>query len=82
MIVYNIILHAQKSHGLSSAPDAKLLLVPVIFMALRIWSVIVDISTYYLSPVDRAHYRLSYASAVIGALEVRNMPFSKTSTLS
>lgn len=49
--------------------DRKLIFVPLLFMVLRVWSIVVDTATYYLPLEARAKYLHSYASAVFGALE-------------
>lgn len=50
--------------------DRKLIFVPLIFMALRVWSLVVDMAVYYLPEEQSIDYRGSYASVVFGILEV------------
>ncbi len=58
--------------SLAKTVDRKLIFVPLIFMFLRVWSLVVDISIYYLPEDLSDNYRKSSASAVFGILEVRD----------
>ncbi|KAL5499668.1 hypothetical protein EMCRGX_G011123 [Ephydatia muelleri] len=52
-----------------SKGDRKLAFVPLVFLFLRVWSIVVDVSIYYLPKDDTNRYRQSTASEVIGILE-------------
>ena len=60
----------QPSKSKFTFPDKKLIFVALLFMLLRVWSIIVDISVYYLPMEATETYKHSYASAVLGVLEV------------
>lgn len=50
--------------------DLKLISVPLVFLFLRIWSVLVDIGVYYLPLEHSVAFRKSYASAILILMEV------------
>ena len=53
--------------------DVKLIFVPLVFMILRVWSIVVDVCVYYLPLETSVKFRHSYASAVFAILEVSDV---------
>ena len=54
----------------------KLLLVPLIFILLRLYSAIIEIPVFYLHGEDECHFRMSLASAALTFLAVRETVYT------
>ena len=59
-----------KLSAAAKSADWKLVSVPLIYMLLRVWSVVVDIAIYFLPEDARTHYIQSPVSAVFLILVV------------
>ena len=55
--------------------DLKLIFVPLIFLLLRVWSVITDVSAYYLADSKREEFSNTHAAAIILLLAVSNYKY-------
>ena len=53
--------------------DLKLVFIPLIFIMLRVWSVIVDPFIYFVDDNTREHFRMSPASAILVLLRVSTL---------
>jgi len=54
----------------SMKQDIKLIAVPMVFLLLRMWSILVDVVAYYLNPVQRALFQREPTAALFILLEV------------
>lgn len=61
--------------------DLKLVFVPLIFLLLRVWSVITDVSVYYLADSKREKFSRTNAAAIIGLLAVSKTVNVQTQSL-
>lgn len=53
--------------------ERKLLFVPIVFIFIRIWGLITDVTTFYLSDSEMATLRESKISAALVFMSVRNI---------
>ena len=58
-------------HSISTSTDLKLIFVPLIFMIIRIWGIVVDIFTFYLSDDVKHRFEVSIIGALLILMKVR-----------
>lgn len=59
--------------SLSQMADRKVVIVPVVFMLLKIWGIGVDIGIYFVSTHARTNYRQNAISSVLVFVSVSNL---------